>query len=107
MDQGRGLEAMAGSLAPTVMMSETAEFSIDDGDQVFERPSVPVGPGAQQLAYVIHGVFELYPHRRSKKFRSRMSAFVGHSAPSAVGGDMKHLIFMPWSLIFLFACAAN
>jgi hypothetical protein len=47
MDQGSGLQAMVGPLAPHVMMREAAEFSVDDWDQAFECIAVAAGPGAQ------------------------------------------------------------
>jgi hypothetical protein len=46
MDQGRGLEAMAGSFAPHVVMRKTAEFGVNDGDQAFERIQITATPGA-------------------------------------------------------------
>ncbi len=84
MDQGRGLQAMSGSLAPHVMMREAAEFRIDDWDQVFECIVVPSGPGAQQFTYVVHSVWNYTPGHLPEKLSPRMSAFVGHSAPSGV-----------------------
>ena len=52
IDQGRGLQAVAGALALHVVACQAVEFLIDDGGQPFERALVSVAPGAEQLAYV-------------------------------------------------------
>ena len=46
MDQRGGLEAVARSFAPHVVMRKAAEFGIDDGDQIFKCISITVAPGA-------------------------------------------------------------
>ena len=54
VDQGRGLQAVAGTLTIHVTARQAVELVINDGGQRFERALVPVAPGAQQRAYVLH-----------------------------------------------------
>ena len=57
IDQGRGLEAVAGALPFHVAAREAAKLVINDGGQPRERAMVAVAPGAEELAYVVHGQF--------------------------------------------------
>src|SRR5260221_4194660 len=57
IDQGRGLEAVAGALPFHVTASQAAQLVINDGSQPRERALVSVAPGAEELAYVVHSRF--------------------------------------------------
>ena len=65
IDQGRGLQAVAGALAFHVAARQAVEFVINDGGQPFERALVSVAPGAEQRADVapcrFAGVRPLHP----------------------------------------------
>src|SRR5437773_1748400 len=52
IDQGRGLEAVAGALAFHVALRQTVELVINDGGQPVECASIPVSPGSEQLAHL-------------------------------------------------------
>ena len=55
VDQGRGLQAVAGALARHVAVRQAVKLLIDDRRQPFERIPVSLAPGAQQQAYVGRG----------------------------------------------------
>src|SRR4029078_8674886 len=51
VDQGRGLQRMAGTLAAHVVSSESPHLLIDEGHQVVERGLISVSPLDEQLRY--------------------------------------------------------
>ena len=53
IDQGRGLETVAGALAFHVAPRQAVQFVINDGGQPLERALISVAPGAQERAYVV------------------------------------------------------
>src|ERR1035437_7203573 len=57
IDQGRGLEAVAGALAFHVAARQAVELVINDGGQPVERALVSVAPGAEKRAYVVRSRF--------------------------------------------------
>ena len=52
VDQGRGLQAVAGALAPHVVVRQTTEFVVDDRHQEGERKLIPVAPRSEKRADV-------------------------------------------------------
>ena len=52
VDQGGGLQTVAGALPPQVVPGEPAQFVIDDWRQLIEGVLIPVAPGAEQGAHV-------------------------------------------------------
>src|SRR5688572_13086606 len=52
VDQGRGLQAVAGALAPHVVVRQTTEFVVDDRHQEGERTLISVAPRSEKRADV-------------------------------------------------------
>src|SRR5437867_6188264 len=74
IDQGRGLEAVAGALAFHVALPQTVELVINDGGQPVECASIPVSPGSEQLAHLVHSRFTRVMHLlRAELYRSARS----------------------------------
>ena len=72
IDQGRGLQAVAGALAFHVAARQAVEFVINDRGQPFERALVSVAPGAEQRANVLRSRFTRLCrplHRLSELYR--------------------------------------
>src|SRR5215213_5272985 len=57
VDESRGLQAMAGALAPHVVVRQTTEFVVDDRHQEGERKLIPVAPGSEKRADVARNWF--------------------------------------------------
>ena len=53
IDQGGGLQAVSGALAFHIVVSQAAEFLIDDRGQALQRALVSIAPGAEERAYVV------------------------------------------------------
>jgi len=49
VDESRGLEAVAGALAPHVAAGQAVELLINDGREFFQGGLIAFAPGAQQL----------------------------------------------------------
>ena len=57
VDQGRRLQAVAGALAPHVVVRQTTEFVVDDRHQEGERKLIPVAPRSKKRADVARNRF--------------------------------------------------
>ena len=67
VDQGRGLQAMAGTLAPHVAARQSVELVIYESGQPFERTRVSVAPRAEQLAHLVLAARPVAPSCASRK----------------------------------------
>ena len=87
VDEGRGLEAVPGALAPHVAAGEAVELGVHDGGQLGEGALVPFGPRAQQRTDVVRErVAHLHgprPHRGGESIQVFAIPSVDSSPPAS------------------------
>src|SRR5205085_11063314 len=55
VDERRGLESIAGALAPHLSVCQASQFLIDQGHQVIKRGLVAIAPCVEQSGYLFRG----------------------------------------------------
>lgn len=53
IDQRRSLKSVSGSLTPHALMSHSAQFFVDERDQLIQGSSVAAAPIQQQASYIV------------------------------------------------------